>query len=98
MVRHFPISKGEKDRLTESWMLDVLQPLVMYKFLPQTFLNQMDNQKVRGGGYHLNHASLKAVPIAITPTVLYHNSSPPLGDKRLLYRLDEKMYKKITEI
>ena len=102
MVRHFPISKGEKDRLTESWMLDVLQPLVMYKFFLQTFLNQMDDQKVRGikrrGGYHLDHTSLKAVPIAITPAVLYHNSSPPLGDKRLLYRLDEKMYKKITEI
>ena len=70
-VRHFPISKGEKDRLTESWMLDVLQPLVMYKFFLQTFLNQMDDQKVRGikrkGGYHLDQTSWKAVPVGITP-------------------------------
>jgi hypothetical protein len=96
-VRDIPISKGEKNRLTESWVLDVLQPLMMYKFFLQTFLNQINDRKLMMG-YHLDHASLKAVPIAITPTILYHNSSPPLGDKRLFYRLDKKMYKKITEI
>ena len=40
---------------------------------------------------------MKAVPIGITPTALYHNSFPPLGDKRIFYGLDEKMYKKVTE-
>ena len=57
-VRDTPISKGEKDRLTESWMLEVLQPLVMYKFFLETFLNQIDDRKARGtksrGGYHLD--------------------------------------------
>ena len=82
-------------------MLEVLQPLVMYKFFLETFLNQIDGRKARGtkssGEYPLDVASLKAVPIGITPTALYHNSFPPLGDERIFYDLDEKMYQKVTK-
>ena len=101
-VRDTPISKEEKDRLTESWILDVLQPLVMYKHFLETFLDQIDHRKTRRiksrKEYHFGLASLKAVPIGITPTPLYHNSFPQLGDKRLFYRLDENMYKKIIDV
>ena len=101
-VRDIPISKEEKDKLTESWILDVLQPLVMYKFFLQTFLNQIDGRKARRiktrGKYHLDFDSFKAVPIGITPNALYHKSFPTLGDERLFYRLDENMYKKVTDM
>jgi hypothetical protein len=46
-TRDTPMSKEEKDRLTESWVLDVLQPLLMYKFFLETFLNQIDDRKAR---------------------------------------------------
>ena len=101
MVRDIPIGEEDKNKLTESWTLDVFQPLLMYKFFLEIFLNQIDHPKPRrlknSEGYHLDFASPKAVPIRITPTVLFHNSSPSLGDKRIFYSLDENMYKKIAE-
>lgn len=100
-VRDVPISKEEKDRLTESWVLGVLQPLMMYKFFLETFLNQIEDPKAREKKGRMEYppaiASWKAVPLAITPTVLYLNSSPPSGNKGIFYRLDKKMYKKITK-
>jgi hypothetical protein len=46
-TRDTPMSKEEKDRLTESWVLDVFQPLLMYKYFLETFLNQLDDHKVK---------------------------------------------------
>ena len=101
MVRDIPIGEEDKNKLTESWTLDVFQPLLMYKFFLEIFLNQIGHPKPRrsksGRGFHHDFDSLKAVPIRITPTVLFHNSSPSVGDKRIFYSLDENMYKKIAE-
>ena len=48
MVRDIPISEEDKNRLTESWILDVLQPLIDVQIFPSNLSESNRSIKTQG--------------------------------------------------